>query len=112
MAAAPLPPMSAPAPELAPLSEGARIVNTFIAPSKTFTDLRRNASWWAPFLLMAVVSTAFVFTVGHKIGFRKVAETQVQMSPKQATQLDNLPADQREQQMQQRTKGTLVVSYI
>src|SRR5258708_38611463 len=34
------------------------------------------------------------------------------MSPNQAAQLDNLPADQREQQMQQRTTGTRVVSYI
>ena len=114
MAASPLPPFAptAPVTTSAPLSEGARIVNTFVAPSKTFTDLRRNAGWWAPFLLMAVVSTAFVYTVGQKIGFRKVAETQVQMSPKQSAQLDTLPADQREQQMQQRTKGTLMVSYI
>ena len=34
-----------PVPEAAPLSEPARIVNTFIAPSKTFTDLRRSAAW-------------------------------------------------------------------
>src|SRR6202023_2024175 len=107
-----LPASPAPTPQSAPLSEGARIVNTFVAPSKTFTDLRRHAGWWAPFLLMAVVSTTFVYTVGQKIGFRKVAETQVQMSPKQSAQLDTLPADQREQQMQQRTKGTLMVSYI
>ena len=112
MAAAPVTPLSVPTPDAAPLSEGARIVNTFIAPSKTFTDLRRNASWWAPFLLMVIVSTAFVYTVSVKIGFRKVAETQVQMSPKQAAQLDNLPADQREQQMQQRTTVTRIVSYI
>jgi hypothetical protein len=112
MVAAPVTPLSVPTPDAAPLSEGARIVNTFIAPSKTFTDLRRNASWWAPFLLMVIVSTAFVYTVSVKIGFRKVAETQLQMSPKQAAQLDNLPADQREQQLQQRTTGTRVVSYI
>jgi len=103
MAAAPVAPLSVPTPDAAPLSEGARIVNAFIAPSKTFADLRRNASWWAPFLLMVIVSTAFVYTVSAKIGFRRVTETQVQMSPKQAAQLDNLPADQREQQMQQRT---------
>ena len=71
MAAAPV----LPASENASLSEGARIVNTFIAPSKTFTDLRHNASWWAPFLLMAVVSTALVYTAGQKIGFRKIVET-------------------------------------
>ncbi len=111
MATAPLP-ISAPTSEPAPLSEGARMVNTFIAPSKTFTDLRRNASWWAPFLLMVVISTAFVYTVGQKIGFRKVTETQIQMSPKQAAQLDNLPADQREQQIQTRATGTKVISYI
>lgn len=113
MAASPLSPVAppAPAPE-ARLSEAARIIDTFIAPSKTFTDLRRSASWWAPFLLMVIVSTAFVFTVSQKIGFRKVTETQVQMSPKQSAQLDNLPADQREQQLQTRTTGTRIVSYI
>ena len=38
MAAAPLPPFSAPVPgpEPASLSEGARLVNAFIAPSRTF----------------------------------------------------------------------------
>ena len=46
MAAAPLTPVSTPTstPEAAPLSQGARIINTFIAPSKAFTDLRRSAS--------------------------------------------------------------------
>jgi hypothetical protein len=113
MAAAPvLPPSPAPTPEPAPLSEGARIVNTFIAPSKTFTDLRRNASWWAPFLLMVIVSTVFVYSVDQKIGFRKVTENQLQMSPKQSARLDNLPADQRETQMRQRTVGTKWVSYF
>lgn len=113
MAAAPVLPASpAPTPETPTLSEGARIVNTFIAPSKTFTDLRRNASWWAPFLLMVIVSTVFVYTVGEKVGFRKVADNQLQMSPKQSAQVDNLPADQREKQMEQRTTGTRVVSYV
>lgn len=110
-AASVLPASPAPTPETPTLSEGARIVNTFIAPSKTFTDLRRNASWWAPFLLMVIVSTVFVYTVGEKVGFRKVADNQLQMSPKQSAQLDNLPADQREKQMEQRTTGTRIVSY-
>jgi hypothetical protein len=113
MAAVPTPPVApAPTPETTKLSEGARIINTFIAPSKTFTDLRRSAMWWAPFLLMAIISTAFVYAVDQKIGFRKVTENQVQMSPKQSAQLDNLPADQRETQMQQRTTGTKYFSYF
>src|SRR5579864_1014925 len=110
MAAAPVVP--APASENAPLSEGARIVNTFIAPSKTFTDLRHNASWWAPFLLMVVISTALVYTAGQKIGFRRIMENQMQAQPKAQARLENLPADQRERQMEQGTKLTGVISYI
>src|ERR1700730_6634650 len=98
MAAAPLPPMSAPAatPASAPFSEGARIVNTFIAPSKTFTDLRRSAAWWAPFLLMVIVSVPFVYVAGQKVGFRKAMENQMQFQPKAQARLENLPPDQRE----------------
>ena len=113
MAAAPvLPTSSAPTPQPAPLSEAARVVDTFIAPSKTFTDLKRSAAWWAPFLLLVIVSTAFVYTVGLKIGFRRVTENQLQMSPRQSAQLDSMSADDREHAMQQRTTGTKFVSYL
>jgi Yip1 domain len=112
MAAAPVLPASpTPTPEPAPLSQGARIVDTFIAPSKTFTDLRRSASWWAPFLLMAVISAVFVYTAGQKIGFRKIMENQMQAQPKAQERLEKLPADQREQQMEGGAKFTQIISY-
>ena len=77
-----------PVPEAAPpLSQGQRIINTFIAPSKTFADLRRDASWWLAFVLMSLVSLLFVYVVDQKIGFRKVAENQLQMSPKGAARM-------------------------
>jgi len=84
---APLP-VQQPSQEPAPLSEGQRLVNTFFAPSKAFTDLRRNASWWAPFLIIAVVSLLFIYVVDQKVGFQKVAENQIQLQPKQAERLD------------------------
>jgi hypothetical protein len=98
-------------PEATPLSEGARLVNVFIAPSKIFTDLRRSASWWAPFLLLCVMSLAFVYVVDQKIGFRKVAENQIQASPKAAQRMEQLPADQRERTMQQQAKFFRNFSY-
>src|ERR1700722_8856665 len=107
MAAAPnLPgPAPVPAPESAPLSEGARIVDTFVAPSKTFTDLRRSASWWAPFLLLCVFSVAFFYIVGQKIGYRKVAENQNAASPKVTRQMEQLPPDQRSQAITRQAAG-------
>jgi hypothetical protein len=100
MAAAPLPPVSAPAPIPEPpaLSQGARILNTFIAPSKTFTDLRRSASWWAPWLLISIVSLVFVYTMNRQIGFDQVTKNQIAISPR-ADQFDKLPAEQQARQI-------------
>ena len=98
-------------PDAAPMSEGARIINTFIAPSKTFTDLRRSAAWWAPFLLMALVSVAFVYTVDKKVGFRKVSDNQVEMSPKASARMDQMNKVDREQAMQRQAKFTGYISY-
>jgi len=112
MATAPLTPAATtPAPPTPPLSQAARIIDTFIAPSKTFTDLRRSAAWWAPFLLMVLVSTAFVYTAGQKIGFRKIMENQMQAQPKQQERLEQLPPDQREARMVGGAKFTGIISY-
>jgi hypothetical protein len=115
MAAAPLPPVnteiSSVAPQTAPLSQVARIVNVFIAPSKTFTDLLRNGMWWAPFLLMLVVSWAFVYTAGHKVGFEKIAENQMQAQPKQVARMESMPAADRERAMGMAGKFTAGIGY-
>ncbi len=97
--------------EPAPLSEGQRLINTFFAPSKAFTDLRRSASWWAPFLIIAIVSTLFVYVVDQKVGFQKVSENLIQLQPKQADRIDRLPADQRQKVMQQQATVTRIISY-
>jgi len=117
MAVAPVPPVptsptsSAPVPVAPPLSEGARLLNTFIAPSKTFTDLRRSAMWWGPFILLAIVWAAFTYTVEKKVGYRKITEDQIQMVPKAADRFEKLPAGEQEKQLVARTKGTLYFSY-
>lgn len=100
MAAAPLPPMSAevPSPETAPLSEGVRIINTFIAPAKTFTDLRRNASWWGPWLLISLISLLFVYSMDRQIGFDQISKNEIAHSSR-ADQFDKLPADQQAKQI-------------
>ena len=106
MAAAVVPPQ-----EPASLSEGQRLLDVFIAPSKTFTDLCRNASWWAPFLITVIVSLLFVSVVDQKVGFRKVVENQIQAQPKQAARIESLPAEQREKTMRQQVTVTKGISY-
>ncbi|MBS1851792.1 MAG: YIP1 family protein [Acidobacteria bacterium] len=113
MAAAPLNPDSVPTPtpEPAGLSEGARILNTFVAPSKTFSDLRRSAAWWGPYLLMVIAALLFMYVAGAKVGFRKAMENQMQSQPKTQARLEQLPPEQREAQMEQGTKITKWIAY-
>jgi hypothetical protein len=99
MATAPVLPASpASTPESPPLSEGARIVNAFIAPSKTFIDLRRNASWWGPWLLISIFSVLFIYAMGRQIGFDQISRNQVAHSSR-AEQFEKLPADQQAKQL-------------
>ena len=109
MAAAPVLPAS-PTPQPEPLSQGARIIDTFIAPSKTFTDLRRSASWWAPWLLISIVSVAFIFVVGKQVGFEQITRNQIAHSSR-ADQFDKLPADQQARQIQISVKIIKVFAY-
>jgi hypothetical protein len=109
MAALPVTP-AIPSPEPAPPSEGARIINTFIAPSKTFTDLRRNPSWWAPWLMISIFSVAFMLVVGRQIGFDQVSRNQIAHSAR-ADQFDKLPPDQQAQQLRISAAVTRYVGY-
>ncbi len=97
--------------EQPPLSQGERVVDTFIAPGKTFTDIRRNASWWVPWVLISIAGLALVFIVDKKVGMEKVAENSIQLSPKRAAKLDQLPPDQRASQMELAAKMTRILAY-
>ncbi len=105
-AAVPLPPI-----EEKPLSEAERVVDTFIAPTKTFTDLRRSSNWLVPAVILVLSSLAVVYVAQVRIGFAKIVDTQIQMQPKAADRLDKLSPDDRAKQMQSIIKANQVISY-
>lgn len=85
------------------LGQTERVLYTFTAPSRTMADLRRNASWWVPWLLVSVVSVAFVLVLDKKIGWAQVMETQNQTNPKAAERIDKMAPDQRANMMKIQT---------
>jgi hypothetical protein len=102
--------VSPPQPE--PLSEVERVVDAFVAPGKTFTDLRRSANWLVPLLLVMIASEALVFVADKKVGFEKIAENSMVLQPKAAARLDQLPPDERARQMQKVVSITSISSYL
>jgi hypothetical protein len=93
------------------LNQMERVVNTFVAPTATFKDILRSTSWWLPFVLLAVFSTAATYSIDRQVGFSRVAENQVQASPKQTEQLAELTPQARATQMRMRAIGTRYTAY-
>lgn len=93
------------------LSEPARLIKTFTAPSETFADVKRRGGWWAPWLLVAIVSVAALVFAGQKIGYENITRQSIEHSSR-AAQFDNLPPEQQERQIALAAKITQVTFYV
>src|ERR1700739_112663 len=95
-----------------PLTETQRVIHTFTAPSKTFTDLLRNSSFWGPLVVLILVSVCFSFAVQQKVGWEKVYENNLHQSPKQEEKIAQMPPDQQATAKAIGAKITGVVAYV
>jgi hypothetical protein len=78
------------------LSQLQRVSNTFLAPSKTFEDIKRgNKSWWMPFVILSVVGYILFAAITLKIGMQTVVDNQMHLNPKQEEQMAKAPPEQR-----------------
>ena len=93
------------------LSEIERVVDTFIAPSKTFADIRRSATWWLPFLLLVIFSVAVGATVQKDVGFERAYTNQLHNSPTQEDRINQLPPDQKARTIATSAKVTQGITF-
>ena len=70
-----------PIPASEALTETQRVIDIFVAPSKTFHDIRRKATFWGPLLILIVISVAYGFTIQQKIGWEQVFENNIRQLP-------------------------------
>src|ERR1700723_1980676 len=94
----------------APLSQWERVVDIFVAPSKTFNDILRSSNWWLPWLLGVLVTLGFGLAIQQKVGWDKTYGNILLQSPQaQQDRLAQLPPDQ---QARQKAIGASFVKYI
>jgi hypothetical protein len=75
------------------LSQGERIVDTFVAPSKTFGDIRRDASWWLPCLIATIFTVIAVAVPLQKLGVDQLRDGMLKAMPKIQERMDSSPPD-------------------
>jgi hypothetical protein len=85
-----------PAPHL---TQVGRVVNTFVAPSRTFADILRDRSWWLPFLITVVITYMFFWAAATKVGFRQLTLNSISQNPAQAAQFEKLSPERQAAQL-------------
>lgn len=98
-------------PAVAGLSQVERVVDTFVAPTKTFADILRSTSWWLPAVLIALSILATGFVTDRQVGFDRVYQTTLSQAPKQEDRINQLPPDQKASAMATGAKITRSVTY-
>jgi hypothetical protein len=93
------------------LSQVERVVDTFVAPSKTFIDILRSTSWWLPFVLYMAVAAFMACAVDQKIGFDAVAEQAVSQSPATQERMANMEPGARAKSIHMQAVGTRYATY-
>lgn len=77
-----------------PLSETQRILNTFVAPTRAFTDMRRSAAWWLPFLLGILGSYLLTAAIQSRVGWPQLVQNEIHAQPALAERLASLSPPQ------------------
>ena len=82
--------------ETRPLSQGERFLDAFIAPTRTFTDIRRDASWWLPIIFISILSFLFAYVILHKIGMATLVDSTLHSSARMEEQMSQSTPAQAE----------------
>jgi hypothetical protein len=93
------------------LTEVQRVVDTFTAPSKTFLDIRRKATFWGPLVIMILVSIGFSYAVQQKVGWDRVFRNNLHQSSSREEQFEKLQPEQQATQAVVAAKFTGIVTY-
>lgn len=93
------------------LSEPARLFNIFAAPTKTFADVKRRGGWWAPWLLVGLVTMAALLTLGQKVGYEHLTRQSIERSSR-AQQFDSQTPEQQARAISIRAKATQISFYV
>ncbi len=90
------------------LGEVSRLTGVFFEPAKTFADVAERPGFWAPLILIIVVSLVYMVLFGQHVGWERMIRHQVETSSRSAQQTP----EQREAGIQMGMKIAPVMTYV
>jgi hypothetical protein len=89
------------------MSEAGRIAGIFWEPKPVFQDLAERPRFWAPLIILTVLSAVYIASFSRVVGFESLIRRQIEASPRTA----QLPPDQRERAIQMGLKFAVPSAY-
>ncbi len=83
-------------------------VKVLFSPSQTFRSIAVRPTWWAPIVIVAILSCLITYTYGRRAGWETFMRKQIESSPRAA----QLPAEQKERIVQQQAKYAPIFGYV
>ncbi|WP_263417079.1 YIP1 family protein [Terriglobus albidus] len=94
------------------LTQVQRVIYTFTAPSKTFTDiLHHSRNVLLPILLIIVGSYIFTFSAAKRVGYEGLAESAIKANPKMEERVQGMTAEQVATLQKQQAIGMKITVY-
>jgi hypothetical protein len=95
-------------PQAKGLGEGSRLTGVFFEPAKTFTDIAARPNFWAPLILIIVVSLVYIALFGQHVGWERMMRHQFEMS----SRAQQMTPEAREQAIQMQVKFAPIGTYV
>jgi len=96
------------APEPASMGAASRVAGVFFEPKKTFEDIARRPTVLFPLIVVILIGVLASFVIARHVDFATIIRQQMESN----SRLQQLPAEQREQQIQMWTKLGPVFAYV
>jgi hypothetical protein len=88
-----------------------RVGGALFSPKTTFESIARRPTWVVPILLLTLMSIAVIALFGQRVGWRTFMDHEIANNPSAQRRIEQVPADQREQTLEQQAKFAGVISY-
>ncbi len=104
-------PVSAPEaqPGIGPLG---RITGTLFNPKPTFSDIAQRPSWFAPMVVLLLISIGLSVTLAQRTNWVEVSKEQIAKNKFASRQIDNLSEEQKARAYEQAAGRSKAIRYV
>lgn len=94
------------------VSSVGRVVGALFSPKTTFESIVRRPTWLVPLLLLALLSIGVTALFSQRVGWRTFMEREIATNASAQRRMEQVPADQKEQVLNQQAKFAGVIGYV